>query len=378
MRFHFLTYFLISFFCISTLGAPSPRKVIYDTDLAMDDWFALIYLLKSEKFDVLGVTVPGNGEANCQFIEPIVLQLLEISEVQQSVPAKCGMTQALDGYFTFPKDWRHGVNTFHGKVSYSEEEYQARLQLPYDDFEARDFIIEQLESNQSVEMIAVGPLSNIAAVILKRPDLIKKISRLWIMGGNVAVEGNIGNNPYPAIDHLNNSAAEWNIWTDIEAARIVFESDLEITLVPLDATNSVPISQNFVDRYKLAARESKSLAGQFISWNYDLPFIKSWLEQERFYFWDTLAVGIAMDSTLCKKWEVVELSVNVQKSELFKVYTDQQKPEFSDFNYWGQVRRHFHPLTAGALIEKSTENPVSVCMLGEKERFFDSFLETTL
>ncbi|MEO0336170.1 MAG: nucleoside hydrolase [Pseudomonadota bacterium] len=109
--------------------SPTARKVIYDTDLAMDDWFGLLYLMKSEQFELLGVTVAGNGEANCQFVQPVVSRLTQMAG-DSSVPIRCGALDPFDGYFTFPWDWRKGANTLHGLVPYTDMEYHSLLGQP--------------------------------------------------------------------------------------------------------------------------------------------------------------------------------------------------------------------------------------------------------
>ncbi len=357
----------------------SKKKAIYDNDLMFDDWFGLLYLLKADVFDVIGVTVAGNGEANCQFVRPIVAELLKIAEVKKDIPTRCGATSPLDGYFTFPYDWRKGANTMHGLIPYSEKEYNLKLNEEYNqELEARDFIIEQLEKNDELDIIAVGPLSNIAMVIKDRPDLIKKISKVWIMGGNVFVPGNIGNNPYPAIDHLINQSAEWNFWTDIESAKIVFDSGVKISLIPLDATNSVPVSVDFVEKYNQEVKLKRSKVGEFISWNYNLPFIKQWLKDDRFYFWDTLAVGIAMNPSMCLEWKSLNLTVNNQKTSRYFTYTDKKAPNFTKLNVYGEKRNHFHPIIAGTLIETPEAQLIDVCVKGNKELFYNDFLRKTI
>lgn len=365
----------------SSIAEAQPRKVVYDTDLAMDDWFGLLYLLKSQEFIVEGITVPGNGEANCQFARPVAQKLLALPqrEMAVNVPITCGSTAPLDGYFTFPRDWRKGANTLHGLIDYSDESYLSKLGEPYDEMEASDFLIKQLEANEELEIISVGPLSNIAMVILRRPDLVKNISKLWIMGGNLLVEGNIGNNPYPSIQHLKNNAAEWNIWTDIEAAKIVFDSDLPIYLVPLDATNTVPITASFIEKYKkqIKATRTPDPVAEFIAWNYDLPFVKDWLSQDRFYFWDTLAVGVAIDESMCKKWMQTGAKILNQPTENFLVYTDQKKPAFPKNNVYGKARTNFHPLIAGALVEDENSSRINICLAADHKRFYDHFLQTT-
>ncbi|MEO0336169.1 MAG: nucleoside hydrolase [Pseudomonadota bacterium] len=238
-------------------------------------------------------------------------------------------------------------------------------------------MIQQLEDNDSLEIIAVGPLSNIAMVVKDRPDLLHKVEKVWVMGGNFKTPGNIGNNPYPAIDHLHNHTAEWNIWTDIEAARVVLEAGLDLYLVPLDATNSVPSSEKFVETFKMETRKSPTAVSEFIAWNYDLPFIRNWLSEDRFYFWDTLAVGIAIDQDFCKEWVQVSVTVDDTKTEHYFVYSDQAQPGFSDQNRYGEARSHYHPLVAGAIVEDPKVPEISICLAAKADDFYQHFLSTT-
>jgi inosine-uridine nucleoside N-ribohydrolase len=84
-------------------------------------------------------------------------------------------------------------------------------------------------------------LTNLAVTLTEHPELVSRIERVVIMGGAVDVEGNVPDTP----------RAEWNLYVDPEAARIVVESGVPILLVPLDATNDVPFGRDVVLRLSL-------------------------------------------------------------------------------------------------------------------------------
>ena len=90
-----------------------------------------------------------------------------------------------------------------------------------------DAILEQA-ARPDLTVVAVGPLTNLAVALVKRPDLAGRISRLVVMGGGIA-HGNV------------TAAAEFNVFFDPEAACAVLGSGLRPTLVPLDATQRAPL-----------------------------------------------------------------------------------------------------------------------------------------
>lgn len=92
-----------------------------------------------------------------------------------------------------------------------------------------DAIVEQLAARPGLAIAAVGPLTNVAVALVKRPDIAERIGKLVIMGGGLAI-GNV------------TPAAEFNIFADPEAARTVIEAGLRPVLVPLDATHQAPVT----------------------------------------------------------------------------------------------------------------------------------------
>lgn len=141
------------------------------------------------------------------------------------------------------------------------------------------------ESPDPVTVLALGPLTNVGAAVDATPALVENIEMIYVMGGAVDVDGSIVSEA--------NTAAEWNIYCDPHAARLVFESGAPITLVPLDATNEVPVTPEFVD---LLESNTKTPEAEFVVKL--LANNAETIESGSYYFWDPLAAVVMSDPGL--------------------------------------------------------------------------------
>src|SRR5246127_54974 len=107
---------------------------------------------------------------------------------------------------------------FHGRDGLGDHGYPLPRRAP-ENKTACDAIIETIESHPGLEMVTLGPLTNVALALQKNPGIAGKVRRCVVMGGAPCCEGNV------------TPAAEYNIWCDPEAARIVMRSGLPIELV---------------------------------------------------------------------------------------------------------------------------------------------------
>src|SRR5699024_5623469 len=107
------------------------------------------------------------------------------------------------------------------------------------------FIVDTVKKYPNeVTLIFVGPLTNLAKVYEAAPEIATLVKEIIIMGGAVTVPGNV------------RSYAEANIFSDPEAARYVFQSDLPIKLVGLDVTMQTLLSRNEVQKWKESSSEA--------------------------------------------------------------------------------------------------------------------------
>ncbi|KAA9302351.1 MULTISPECIES: nucleoside hydrolase [Aerococcus] len=199
------------------------RKVILDLDPGIDDSLALIYTVLSQAFDILGITTvagnvdPSQGACNASY-------LCDVLGLDQ-VPIYEGAQQPLERPYRDARD-THGEDGLGEAIWAREKHIQPES--------ARAFIQSMLQTYPNeVEILALGPLTNLAQVIQAQPGLLSQAKALRIMGGAYQVTGNCS--PY----------AEYNFWCDPEAARLVFQSDLpETYLYPLDVTYQILMTPN--------------------------------------------------------------------------------------------------------------------------------------
>ena len=259
---------------------PDAPPLIIDTDMAADDWLAILYLLQRRDVRVLAITVSGTGEAHCKAGVENALGLVALAG-HEPLPVACGREEPLQGSHVFPLTWRTAVDLMLG-ISLPKGEN------PAGETDALTLLKSILaETSEKVSILTLGPLTNLGELFLNEGNFQEEISRIVIMGGAVHVSGNI------LSEEINNNSAEWNIYVDPTAAQIVFESGLPITLVPLDATNQVSVTQSF---YKRLEKEKQSAETDFV---YEvISRNKGMISSGTYYFWDPLAAVLLVEKSL--------------------------------------------------------------------------------
>ncbi|MDQ2935406.1 MAG: nucleoside hydrolase, partial [Chloroflexota bacterium] len=230
---------------------------------------------------VKAITVTGTGEAHCGPGVRNALGIVALAE-QPDIPVACGRETPLAGDHAFPPSWRDGVDALFG-LSLPENPNQPASGS------AGQLLAATLRSSPvKVTLLTLGPLTNLAEALRDSPELAEKIDALYVMGGAVDVEGNVGVSGVG----IDNRFAEWNVYIDPVAADLVLQS-APVTFVPLDATNRAPVTTGFVDR----------LAGDAVT--PPAAFSRDVLNQLRdsiasggYYFWDPLAAAVLTDESL--------------------------------------------------------------------------------
>ena len=263
--------------------APEKTPVIIDTDMAIDDWMAILYLLQRSDISVKAITVTGAGEAHCGPGVRNALGLLALGW-PWDIPVSCGPRLPLRGDHVFPLPWRRDVDTVIG------------LSLPDNPFPpSRQDAVELLVSTirrspRKVVLVTLGPLTNVAQALRENPGVAGKLEMIYIMGGAVDVPGNL-RVPGFTMD-MDNTTAEWNLYVDPHATAIVFASGAPITLVPLDACNHAPFTNAFLERLE---KDHTTPAADFI---FRAITKSGMVNSGEYYFWDPLTAAIATDESL--------------------------------------------------------------------------------
>lgn len=254
-----------------------PKPFIIDTDMASDDWMAILYLLQCPAVEVTAITVIGSGQAHRG---PGMRTALRLSTLagQLDIPVAGGRKTPLRGKHKFPLAWRLSTDLRLG------------LSLPRGKGQPADVTAVELLTHtitnavEKVTVVALGPLTNLAQAIQAAPALVDKIERIYLMGGAVDVPGNLR----VGRAKINNDVAEWNIYVDPYAAGVVFDSGVALTLVPLDVANQTPVTTEFYARCKAA---HATPAAEFV---YRLLHrLESSIAGGTYYFWDPVAAVIA-------------------------------------------------------------------------------------
>lgn len=192
------------------------RRVIIDTDTAGDDTIALLTTL--HHFKVEGVTITGGNVDFDQEVEN-ALYTIQVANPATYVPVYKGLERPL--HATGAQQHRT-VEDVHGKDGMGGAFFDQAEQRP-ETTHAIDFIIDMVKQNPGeIELLAIAPLTNIAMAMKKDPSICKDIPHIYIMGGTNNALGNI------------TAAAEYNFWVDPEAANIVLQSGVPITMVGWD------------------------------------------------------------------------------------------------------------------------------------------------
>ena len=261
--------------------AVDARPMIIDTDMAADDWLAILYLLGRSDVDVKAITVTGAGEAHCSPGTRNARNLAALAG-RPDILVTCGREKPLEGNHTFPQGWREAVDNLLG-LTLPESAAEVNDEC------AADLLAEiVLNSPAKVHLVVLGPLTNVAKAIATEPNLVKNLEMITIMGGAVNVPGNVGTS-----SEIQNEVAEWNIYIDPTAAAQVFASAAPITLVPLDATNSVPLTLDF---FKRLEKDRTNSVAEFVY--RVLAAQEQNINSGTYYFWDPLAVAIATEEVL--------------------------------------------------------------------------------
>ena len=303
------------------------KKVMIDCDVGVDDALALILAFHSPELDVKAITgVNGNVPLNQVFEN--IQKVLSLIQPQHKPPIARGADQPLKGKSVYAHSV-HGKDGLGGaKIARKEGEEWWEI------FPGRaDELITKMARQYPNELtlIATGPLTNLALALQNDWEGMRKLKEVAIMGGAVRTKGNI--TPY----------AEFNVFVDPLAAKVVFESGLPITLVPLDVTQQVTLTPRVIEERVKPTQNSFS---QFVieAIGYDLTAHRFQRGSELIYLHDPLAVGVVIDSDLVRK---ERLSVDVETGE----------------------EEHY-----GHISEVKEGSKIEVCLEVNSKRFLDLFL----
>jgi len=221
-----------------------PSRVILDTDTGVDDAFALLFAMRSPELKIEAITAVS-GNVPLELTLPNAMRMVEIAG-RTDIPVAAGAKVPLARRLV-TAEYAHGNNGLGGAI-FPEPKMKPAAQPAA---ELIDSIVRKYPGE--VTLIPVGPLTNIATALNADPDLAKMVRGIVLMGGSLS-----GGNITPA--------AEFNIYVDPEAARMVFQSGIPITMVGLDVTRKTTLTDEHA-RILQAAQNPVSQAAAKIARN---------------------------------------------------------------------------------------------------------------
>lgn len=210
------------------------RKLIIDTDPGVDDAMAIFTALASSELDVVALTTIF-GNAAIEVTTHNACVLLETAG-RGDIPVARGEAAPIAGPYLGPVPHVHGDNGL------GDADLSAAVASAVDG-SAAELIASIVRADPgAVTLLALGPLTNLAALLERHPDVVDLVAEVVVMGGNALVPGNA------------TPVAEANINNDPEAADAVFGASWRVTMVGLDVTHQVNLTSEALDR--IAASDS--------------------------------------------------------------------------------------------------------------------------
>lgn len=264
------------------------RRFLIDTDTASDDAVALLMALRYPGIQIEAITVVAG---NVPLDQAVQNALYTVELCGASAPVYAGLARPL----MVPL---HTAQNVHGRDGMGDIGLPLQGRVPATGH-AVDVLIETINRfDGEIELVSLGPLSNLACALLLDPSLAGKVKSYTMMGGIGQGYGNV------------NELAEYNIWADPEAARIVFESGLPITMVGWD------ISRLYAAFDKEESARFRSIGTRFAEFSVDIQgavdaFAQSETHLVGYDLPDPIAMAVALDPSVATDVRLLPVTVDI-------------------------------------------------------------------
>lgn len=311
----------VLFLTVSAAGgaaAATPRRLLVDTDMDTDDLLGLLYLLKQNRseIDVKAITISSNAWSDAGHAVNHLYDMLYMmgrDDIPVGVGGDGGISYAGDvqrdvgGYLplidqgmstdggcryrqAIPLSGRLDVDTNSG-VRKGFLPRGSRAYRPLRQPTAQRVMADALSAGPT-SVLLLGTHTNLALLLMSRPRLRRNVERVYVSGGAVRAAGNL----FTAA--AANPVAEFNVFGDPFAAYLVLHSGVPITMIPLDATNTIPVTEAFYSEFR---RRQRTYEAQYCLLSLDGALARQRRRSDShdntgFYLWDPFAVGVAISS----------------------------------------------------------------------------------
>jgi purine nucleosidase len=213
-----------------------PLSIIIDTDPGQDDAVAILLALASPELEVLGITAVA-GNVPLALTEVNARKVCELAG-RPDIKVFAGAIRPMVRKLVTAEEV-HGKTGLDGPVL-------ADPTMPLQSQHAVDFLVETLMSRPAgtVTLCTLGPMTNIGLALVREPRIASRVKQIVAMGGGYFEQGNV------------TPSAEFNIYVDPHAARLVFESGIPVTLIPLDCSHQALTTSKRVEAFRSMANRS--------------------------------------------------------------------------------------------------------------------------
>jgi len=254
----------------------TPSRVIIDTDPGTDDAFALLLAMRSPELKIEGIT-PVSGNVPLELTLPNALRMVEIAgrtDIPVAAGAKVPLVRRL-----VTAEYAHGNNGLAGTV-FPEPKIKPVAEP------AAELIRRVVRSHPGeVTLITIGPLTNVANALLGDDQLAPMVKSVVMMGGSLS-----GGNITPS--------AEFNVYVDPEAARVVFQSGIPVTMVGLDVTRKTALTWDYVRTLESSADPVGQAAAKIARNTMEMDEKAGYATGQKMH--DSLAVAALLDPYLMR------------------------------------------------------------------------------
>jgi purine nucleosidase len=221
-----------------------PHPIIIDTDPGQDDAVAILLALASPEIEILGITAVA-GNVPLALTEVNARKICELAD-RPDIKVYSGADRPMARKLVTAEH-------VHGRTGLDGPDLP-KPKMNLEKQHAVDFIIETLMARPSgtVTLCVLGPMTNIALALNKEPRIATRIKRIIAMGGGFFEGGNV------------TPAAEFNIYVDPQAARLVFDTGIPITLIPLDCTHQALTTKARVEKFRTMKNKTGPATAQLL------------------------------------------------------------------------------------------------------------------
>ena len=277
-----------------------PLPIIIDTDPGQDDAAAILLALASPELDVLAITAVA-GNVPLALTEVNARKICELAGRPDMKVFAGAIRPMLRNLVTMEEV--HGKTGLDGPVLPDPT-------MPLQAQHAVDFLVETFMSHPAgtITLCTLGPMTNVGLALVREPRIASRINRIVAMGGGHFEGGNT------------TPSAEFNIYVDPQAARLVFQSGIPITLVPLDCTHQALTTRARIEKFRALPNRSGSATAEMLNFfeRYDVhkygfdggplhdPCVIAWLLKPELFQGREVNVAIECESELTMGATVVD------------------------------------------------------------------------